>query len=78
VCEPEFHVPTPVGKTCFGCERPILAGQRGIAMSAADEVPYSFDLSVNKHVHRVVVQHLNCHVESVLGPEWEALVRELT
>jgi hypothetical protein len=74
VCEPEQHIPTPVGKTCLGCERQVLAGQRGIVMAAGNGIPHAFDLDVNKHVYRVCVYHLECHIESVLGPEWKALM----
>lgn len=69
VCDPAYHVSTPVGKTCLHCERAILAGQKGIVMGAGDGIPHTFELASDKHVYRVVVNHLRCHIETIMGPD---------
>lgn len=57
VCEPETHVPTPVGKTCFRCGEPIANRDDGIIM------PY-----VNEHGEvSMEPWHYECNMREILG-----------
>ncbi len=55
VCDPATHVETPVGAECGWCSEQIEAGDAGVCLPVAAEIPYMM-----KH-------HLNCWLRQVVG-----------
>lgn len=53
-CEPELHMPTPVGKLCARCREPILVGDQGIVSPFAS-------IETGK-----LVYHLDCYLKGIL------------
>lgn len=65
ICAPEDEVGTPVGERCLLCEEPIAAGDQGVVM------PFSGDLVDGVVTARLVPEHLDCFLDTVLphGPD---------
>lgn len=66
ICASEDRVATPVGTPCLDCNEPIAEGDQGVVMPFTDVVD---DVIVS----RLVANHLDCFLKSVLphGPDCE-------
>jgi hypothetical protein len=60
ICAPEDEVGTPVGAACLLCEAPIAEGDQGVIM------PYSGELVDGLVMARMVPEHLDCFLDSIL------------
>lgn len=58
VCDPELHVPTPVGELCLYCPRSIAPEDQGVVL------PYFGELGASTHA-----VHLSCLLRTVVGPQ---------
>lgn len=60
-CEPEDHVPTPIGRPCLRCREPIREGDQGLISPL---ITFSGSFSIEPH-------HLDCWLKGILphGPE---------
>lgn len=59
-CEPDLHVPVPLGQSCARCKEPILAHDQGVTM------PF-----IGIETTGTSVYHLDCFLKGILphGPE---------
>lgn len=60
-CEPEDHVPTPIGRPCLRCREPIREGDQGLVSPL---VQLGGEWSIEPH-------HIDCWLKGILphGPE---------
>ena len=56
-CDPELHMPTPVGDLCVECAQPIEKTDQGMLIPFADMTPAVLG-----------AYHLDCFLGNVLGP----------
>lgn len=63
-CEPEEHVPTPIGRPCLRCREPIREGDQGLVQ------PYVRDCD-GQWTASVEPLHIDCFLRSIRphGPE---------
>lgn len=66
VCDPLYHIETPVGVKCGGgCRRTIEAGDQGLT------IPHvSMQMTTERSPY-----HLNCFMSMIMGASWEDLRR---
>lgn len=82
ICDSEeYRVLTPVGKTCVGCEEPIVEGERGIVMAATEGVPHAFWTTIAERNHAsqrfVCAEHVDCFVRGVMGPDFPVQIERV-
>lgn len=67
-CEPEDHVPTPIGRPCMRCREPIREGDQGLISPYVRDWKREPDGDI-----RVTIEphHLDCWLKGILphGPE---------
>lgn len=63
-CEPEDHIPVPVGSLCLQCKEPILVHDQGVTMPLVS-------LEGEEYVTRSLAYHLDCWLKHILphGPD---------
>lgn len=79
ICDDDaYKVATPTGLKCLYCEQPIEEDDRGLVMACNISKRPEFTFTIwaswdegdpELHLTQVCVYHLDCLVESTVGPE---------
>lgn len=59
-CDPETHVPTPVGEKCLRCQEPILDGHQGLGIWCVDKWAEGTVFATKRW------WHLDCYLKMVI------------
>lgn len=71
LCDPDYHVPAPVGTKCLECTKPVKPQDRGVITACSPRIWGHWTLRHNDQHLSVCSYHLGCFLAIVTGEETE-------
>lgn len=67
VCDPRYHVETPLGEVCLECAGAVVDGDQGLICACDPSIPNAFWWYFAGDEHSVCAYHVACFEQSVFG-----------